>query len=209
MQQTPKRALIVIDPQNEYVTGNLKIEYPDVQHSLANIGRAMDAAHATGVPIVMVQQFFPADYPVFARGSAGADIHPSIASRHWDHLIEKEMASALTQDTGLAAWLRKHEIDTLSVAGYMTHNCDDSTIRAAMHEGWKVEFLHDAAGSLPYKNALGAASAEEIHRVFTIVAHTAFAAVISTDAWIAAMQKGEPLEMDNVFLSNQRALGRL
>ena len=108
--------------------------------------------------------------------------------------------------TGLAGWLRERGIDTLVVVGYMTHNCDDSTARQAHHEGWKVELLHDASGSLPYRNAIGAATAEEIHRVFTVVMHTGFAAVASTDDWLAAVQRGEALQPDNVFLSNQRAL---
>ena len=51
---SPKRALIVIDVQNEYVTGNLRIEYPDVQLSLRNIARAMDAAHDAGIPVVVI-----------------------------------------------------------------------------------------------------------------------------------------------------------
>ena len=44
---TPRRALIVIDVQNEYVTGDLPIEYPDVHSSLANIGRVQDATGKT------------------------------------------------------------------------------------------------------------------------------------------------------------------
>ena len=206
MASAPKRALLVIDVQNEYVTGNLKIEYPPLDVSLPNIVRAMDAAEAAGIPIVMVQQFFPAGFPVFARDSEGAKLHASVADKHWDHLIEKELASALTPDTGLAAWLTKHGIDTVSVVGYMTHNCDDSTVRQARHEGWKVELLHDAAGSLRYANATGAATAEEIHRVFTVVMHTGFAAVVSTDTWLAAIDSGEPLQADSIYLSNQRAL---
>lgn len=78
---TPRRALIVIDVQNEYVSGDLPIEYPDVQTSLANIGRAMDAARAAGVPVVIVQNFAPADSPLFARGSNGAELHPVVSER--------------------------------------------------------------------------------------------------------------------------------
>ena len=37
----PKRALIVIDVQNDYVTGNLRIEFPPVETSLSNIALAM------------------------------------------------------------------------------------------------------------------------------------------------------------------------
>lgn len=203
--QPPRRALIVIDVQNEYVTGNLRIEYPDVQLSLANIARAMDAAKAAGLPVVVVQHLYPEGAPVFARGSEGADLHPLVASRQWDYLVEKSLASSFA-GTGLGPWLREHGIDTLSIVGYMTHNCDDATARQAMHEGRKVELLHDAAGSLPYANARGAATAEEIHRVFTVVMHTAFAAVVSTEEWLAAVAAGEPLAGDNVYLSNQRAL---
>lgn len=38
MADKPRRALIVIDVQNEYVTGKLPIEYPDVRLSLRNLG---------------------------------------------------------------------------------------------------------------------------------------------------------------------------
>ncbi len=206
MPQPPKRALIVIDVQNEYVTGKLRIEYPDVKVSLPNVCRAMDTATTAGIPVVVVQHLLPPAAPVFARGSEGAALHPEIAARPHDLLVEKSIASALT-GTPLAAWLKERGIDTLSVVGYMTHNCDDSTVRQAYHEGWKVELLHDAAGSLPYTNAAGTASAEEIHRVFTVVMHTGFAAVVSTDDWLAALARGEALAPDNVFLSNQRAVG--
>lgn len=205
MSSQPKRALIVIDVQNEYFTGNLRIEYPDVRQSLPNICRAIDSAHAAGVPVVVVQHLFPEGFPVFARGSHGAELHPEVARRHRDHLVEKGMASSLTA-TDLGPWLRERGIDTLTVVGYMTHNCDDATVRQAMHEGWKVELLHDAAGSLPYTNAMGSATAEEIHRIFSIVMHTGFAAVVSTDEWLRALASGEALATDNVFLSNQRAL---
>lgn len=208
MSQTPgapRRALIVIDVQNEYFSGKLRIEYPPVNTSLPNICRAMDAATAACIPVVVVQHLFPAAAPVFAADSEGAALHPEVAKRPRDLLVEKCVASALT-GTPLGAWLKEQGIDTLSIVGYMTHNCDDSTVRQAHHEGWKVELLHDATGALPYTNAAGAATAEEIHRVFTVVMHSNFAAVADTDAWVSAVARGEALPIDNVFLSNQRAI---
>jgi len=205
MSQPPKRALIVIDVQNEYISGKLLIEYPDVQQSLANIVAAMDAAQAAGIPVVVVQHLFPEESPLFARGSPGAELHPLVAARPRDLLVKKHLASAFT-GTCLSQWLRERAVDTLSVVGYMTHNCDDSTVRHAAHTGWRVELLHDAAGSVPYRNALGAATAEEIHRVFTVVMHTGFAAVVSTADWLHALAHGEALTADNVYLSNQRVV---
>lgn len=205
MTQAVKRALIVIDVQNEYVSGDLRIEYPDVHQSLANIGKAIDAAHAAGIPVVVVQHLAPPTSPIFARGSEGAALHPVVAERPRDHHVEKSIASALT-GTDLGPWLKARQIDTLTIVGYMTHNCDASTALQAHHEGWKVELLHDATGSVPYANALGAASAEEIHRVFTLVLNTGFAAVASTAEWVQAVAAGERLAPDNIYLSNQRVV---
>ncbi|MES2821246.1 MAG: cysteine hydrolase family protein [Pseudomonadota bacterium] len=205
MSQPPKRALIVIDVQNEYISGNLRIEYPDVNLSLANIVKAMDTAHAAGIPVVVVQHLAGPDSPIFARGSQLADVHPWVAERPRDHLVVKSRASALT-DTDLGPWLRERQIETLTVVGYMTHNCDDATVRQAHHEGWKVELLHDATGSVPYANKLGNLSAEDIHKVFTLVMHTGFAAVLSTEEWLQALETGETPQPDDIYSSNQRAI---
>lgn len=200
----PRRALLVIDVQNEYVTGKLRIEYPPIQTSLANIALALDAARAAGIAVIMVQHGAPATSPIFAQGSDGWQLHPSVAGFAADHHIHKSKASVFA-DTDLGDWLHSHAIDTLTVTGYMTHNCDASTIYHAAHHGLQVEFLADATGSLPYENAAGKASAEEIHRVYSTVFHSNFAAVASTAEWIAAVQEGKPLARDNIFLSNQRA----
>jgi len=204
---TPRRALIVIDVQNEYVTGDLPIEFPDVQTSLANIGRAIDAARAAGLPVVVVQNVAPSTSPLFARGSVGAELHSVVSSRPHDHIVEKSLPSAFA-GTDLAEWLAARQIDTLTVTGYMTHNCDASTIMHAVHAGLSVEFLHDATGSVPYENSAGFANAEEIHRVFSVVLQSRFAAVASTDAWIAAITGGAPLERGNIYASNQAARAR-
>ncbi|MEX3979569.1 cysteine hydrolase family protein [Paraburkholderia sp. EG287A] len=204
MSANPRRALVVIDVQNEYVSGDLLIEYPPIETSLANIGRAIDAARAAGVPVVVVQNVAPADSPLFARGSVGAELHPVVASRERDHYVEKALPSAFA-GTDLEAWLAGRGIDTLTVVGYMTHNCDASTVFEATHAGLAVEFLADATGAVPYANEAGTASAEEIHRAFSVVMHTRFAAVVSTDAWLAAVEKGVPLARDNIYASNQRA----
>ena len=204
MSASPRRALLVIDVQNEYFTGSMKIEYPPVTVSLNNIGLAMDAAHAAGIPVIVVQHDMPAGAPVFARDSHGWQLHPEIARRPADHRINKTMASAFA-GTDLAEWLSENAIDTVTVVGYMTHNCDAATIFHASHTGLKVELLEDATGSLPYENAAGRASAEEIHRVFCTVFHSSFAAVATLAGWIAAIKEGREIEQDNVYLSHQRA----
>jgi nicotinamidase-related amidase len=69
------RALVVIDVQNEYISGELPIAYPELSVSLVNIGVAKDAAVALGMPVVVVQQVAPETSPIFAKGSHGYALH--------------------------------------------------------------------------------------------------------------------------------------
>lgn len=199
-----RRALIVIDVQNDYVTGALPIEYPPVEHSLLNIGRTIDEARRLGIPVIVVQTSTPPGAPGFATGTEGWKLHDVVATRHWDCLIDKQYPSAFT-GTDLAQWLSARDIGIVTIVGYMTHNCDDSTIRQAVHMGLECEFISDASGAVSYANRAGAASAKEIHRVFCVVMQSRFAAVMTTDEWIAAVESGVRPDRDTIFGSAGRA----
>jgi len=203
--KTPRRALIVIDVQNEYETGGLRIEYPPVEDSLRNIGAAMDAARTAGIPVIVARQMAPVDSPLFATGSHGWELHETVAGRSRDHYIAKKLPSAFA-GTDLGDWLKERDIDTLAVAGYMTHNCDDTTIKHAFDIGLTVEFLIDASGSVSYANSAGFAGAEEIHRVFSVVLQSRFAAVLSTGAWIESLAKAGTSERDSIYSSHERGI---
>ena len=204
MTQGPRRALIVIDVQNEYVSGNLPIEYPDIHVSIANVGKAMDAASAHSIPVVVVQSVAPSTAPIFAEGTFGAELHDVVKSRRHDHFLSKKLPSAFA-GTDLAEWLSARSIDTITVVGYMTHNCDFTTIDQAVHLGLSVEFLSDASGSPHYENRAGKAPAEELHRVFCVVMQSRFAAVLTTDEWISALESGIPPVRDTIYGSSLRA----
>ena len=203
----PRRALVVVDVQNDYNGGNLAIQHPPFGDSVVNVTRAMDAAAEAGIKIVVVKQMAPETSPIFAKGSHGGELHPEIAKRKRDHYVEKLLPSAFT-GTDLEDWLRANGIDTIAVVGYMTHNCDLSTIIHAVHMGFSVEFLSDASGSVPYANSAGYASAEDIHRVVSVVLQSRFAAVLKTADWIECLKTGALPERDTIYGSNQRALKR-
>ncbi|MFE5286083.1 cysteine hydrolase family protein [Nocardia sp. NPDC056611] len=194
------RALIVIDVQNEYVTGRLPIAYPPLDVSLANIAAAMDAARRAGIPVVVVQHVAPAESPVFARGGTGFALHPTVAERPWDLLVEKTLPSSFPE-TGLAQWLAERDVDTIVVCGYMTQNCDESTARDAVHRGFAVEFLSDATGTLALTNQAGAVAAKELHEAVLVVMQSRFAAVATTAEWIETITGGAELERSGILAS--------
>jgi nicotinamidase-related amidase len=204
MSTPARRALVVIDVQNEYISGNLLVEYPDPGQSLSNIGIAMDAARAAGIPVVVVQNTAPAGAPLFDKGTHGWHLHDALASRPRDHYVEKSLPSAFA-GTDLGAWIAARGIDTLTVIGYMTHNCVAATVVQALHAGLAVEVLGDATGAVPYANRAGTASAEEIHRAYSVVFQSRFAAVLGTAEWIDTVASGKAPERDTIFGSNLRA----
>ncbi|MFN0199679.1 MAG: cysteine hydrolase family protein [Planctomycetaceae bacterium] len=176
-----KRALVVIDVQNEYFTGMLPITHP--QGHLENILKVMDEAEAREIPVVVVQHSFPQpDKPFFRRGTAEWELHPDVQQRPHDLLIEKNLPGSFT-GTELESWLREQGIDTVVIAGYMTHMCCDTTAREAVHRGFSVEFLSDATGTLPLKNSAGEVTAEELQRAILCSQQMLLSEVISTDEW--------------------------
>lgn len=194
------RALVVIDVQNEYISGNLPIAYPELSESLVNIGVAMDTAVALGMPVVVVQQVAPETSPIFAKGSHGYALHEVVTNRSYDHHVEKTLPSAFV-GTDLAPWLEARSIDTIVVVGYMTQNCDESTARDALHRGLAVEFLSDATGTLAMANQQGSLGAEVLHRAVLLVLQSRFAAVSTTREWVDAVHNGTNLERSNVVAS--------
>lgn len=177
-----KRALVVIDVQNEYFHGALPIT--GREDSLGKICRVMDACADAGIPRIVVQHTMPSpDLPIFQRDTPAWALHPEIAARGGEHTVEKNLPGSFT-NTDLEAWLRKQGVETLVVSGYMTHMCCDTTARQAVHRGFKVEFLSDATGTLPLDNSAGKVSAEELQRSILCAQQHLLSEVISTADWL-------------------------
>ena len=183
------RVLLVIDVQGEYDGGALPIAWPPLGTSLPAIRRAIDAATARGIPLVVVQQTGPADAPAFATGSPGWQLLPTMDGVVADLAIEKSLPSAFA-GTPLQEWLQEQGVDTLTLVGFLTHNCIDSTAREALHRGYRVEVLADATGTVALRNPVGSVSAEDLHRHTLLVLQSRFAAVLDTAEWERARDSG-------------------
>ncbi len=175
-----KTALLVIDVQNTYFSGKLAVSYPP--GSFENILAAMDFAAAHNIPIAVIQHGSSA-MGSFQKGSEAWKLHPQVAGRKYDLLIEKDLPGSFT-GTGLEAWLRGKGIEKVVIAGYMTQMCCDTTSRQAMHLGFSVEFLSDATGTLAVSNDGGSVTAEELHRAALVTQAMRFSKVLTTKQWM-------------------------
>ena len=204
MTDGPTRALIVIDVQREYVDGALPIAYPPLAESLPNIAAAIAAAREGSVPVILVQHVDGAGSPVFAEGSRGAQLHDAVADAQPDLLLTKDTVSCFGAEA-LTPWLDEHRIDTLTIAGFMTQHCDESTARDAADLGLAVELLADATGTLPLTSPSGALSAQEVHERTLVVLGAGFVSVATTDDWIAAVRADTRLPEPDLWASTEPA----
>ncbi len=197
--ETPNRALIVIDAQQQYFDGILAIEHPRRDHSITKIAEAFDAATAHGIPVVIVQHELPEGAPVFAVGSDEHKLHPEIEQRaaRAATRVSKVLASVF-EGTGLTEWLHAEGVDTVTLAGYMTNNCVLGSAVGAEPLGLTVEVLSDATGAIPLSNAAGSASAETVHETLMALLNSNWAAVTTTEQWIEAVGAGQSLDRGNL-----------
>lgn len=202
---TPRRALIVIDVQQEYFEGLLQIQHPPRDESLARVTEAMETAAQSDIPAVVVQHKAPAGFPVFAPESSTFELHPEVAERadNAAHRMTKPFASIFA-GTGLEEWLREREIDTITIVGYMTNNCVIGSAAAAEPLGFTVEVLSDATGAIDIANSAGSAPAKQVHETLMAVLNSSWAAVATTSAWTQAVQSETALAGDNLIESAAR-----
>lgn len=177
-----KRALLVIDVQNEYFTGMLPVCYPE--NTLPNVLATVQEAQALNIPVIVIQHtLLTQDAKAFVKGTKGWELIDEIKDIKYDHYIEKNFPSSFV-GTDLEEWLHAHNIDTVVISGYMTQFCCDTTARYAYHLGFNVEFLSDATATLAFENKAGKVTAEELHRAILVVQASRFSNVLSTQEWI-------------------------
>jgi len=155
-------AVIVIDAQNEYVSGKLPLV--GIAPALDNIAILLKAARAAGSPIIHVQHKGRAG-GLFDPGADAFKLAPQAASASGEEIVEKPLPNAFAQ-TNLQDLLTKTGKKSLIVAGFQTHMCISSTVRAALDLGYRTTVVADAVATrdLPDPTGGPALPAAELHR---------------------------------------------
>ena len=203
---SPRRALILVDVQQEYFGGPLEIQYPPHAESLPMITRAIDAAAASDIPVVAVQHATGEGAPVFDPSQPGFRLHPEVENRRtadWKMVVKKY--GTVFAGTDLLAWLQEHRVDTITLVGYMTNNCVIASAAEAETHGLAAEVLSDATGAINIANDAGSADARTVHTTILAILHSSFAAVADTATWTKAIDADEALPKSD--LGTSAALG--
>lgn len=150
---TPRRALVLVDVQQQYFGGIFEIQYPAHEESLPRVAAAIDTATAAGMPIAVIQHTAGEGAPVFAPGSPEFELHPEVESRRtgeWKSVVKQY--GSVYAGTDLTDWLRQNDVDTVTLVGYMTNNCILGSAVEAEAIGFTTEVLSDATGAINLAN---------------------------------------------------------
>lgn len=176
-----KTALVLIDLQMDYFTPG-RVLIPEGEAAVTKAGALRAWARDTCLTVIHIQHLSPTTSPIFASGTSGVDFHPAVAPADGEIVITKAFPSSFHQ-TELQATLQARGIDTLIIAGMMTHMCVDTTTRGAAHLGYRAIVAADACATrdLPAFDGQGVIAHQDLHRTVLTALSDRFADVMTLE----------------------------
>ena len=182
----PKRALIVIDIQNDYFPGG-RWTLAGMDAAADNAGRLLAAARKSGDVVVHIRHEFPtSEAPFFAPGSVGAQIHPKVQNLNNETVVLKHQINSF-RETGLKELLDRNGVEAVVICGAMSHMCVDAATRAANDLGYQCTVVHDACAARDLEFNGVTVPAAQVHAAYMAALKFGYAASVSTEEFLAAL----------------------
>lgn len=176
-----KRAILVVDLQNEYwPTGKFPLVGID---AAANATRVIAHARKQGDLVVHIRHEMPGR-PIFVPGTDGAEINAAVLPQGDEPVITKNFPNSF-RETGLDTLLKEHGVEETVVIGAMSHMCVDATTRAANDLGYSTVTIHDACATRDLEFDGVTAPAAQVHAALMAALAFMYGEVIGADAFIA------------------------
>lgn len=155
---TPKRALIVVDVQNDFCPGGT-LAVPHGDEVVEPLNKQIDKFLERGEPVYKSRDWHPTTtkhfkayggvWPVHCvQNTAGAEFHPALRDDPRITVISKGLGDtncySAFDETDLAARLHQQNIEEVVVGGLATDYCVKSTVLDALKNGFKVKALKNA-----------------------------------------------------------------
>ncbi|PWC53576.1 cysteine hydrolase family protein [Azospirillum sp. TSO22-1] len=176
-----RAALVVIDHQKEYTEGRLPLDGIDA--AAAEVGALLALARREGVPVFHIVQHGKPGGLFDPEGPLSAVI-PGLEPLDGEATVVKRLPNAFA-GTDLHEQLTATGRSELIVAGFMTHMCVSSSVRAAFDLGWRVTLVAGATATRALPDPLGGViPAAAVHRANLAALADRFAVVVADHrAW--------------------------
>jgi nicotinamidase/pyrazinamidase len=154
----PKRALIVVDVQNDFCPGGT-LAVPHGDEVVTPLNKLIQEFLARGEPVFKSRDWHPPTTKHFAayggtwpvhcvQDTKGAEFHPSLLDDIHIRVISKGLGDtdcySAFDETDLALQLERLGIEEVWVGGLATDYCVKSTVLDALSKGFRVKALADA-----------------------------------------------------------------
>lgn len=141
-----KRALLVIDMQNDYFPGG-KMELVGIEDAAEIVSQLLTRFRDWKLPIFHIQHTSTnPGATFFLPDSDGVKIHRSVTPQTGEPVIKKHFPNSF-RDTILLAELQSSGIQEVVVCGAMSHMCIDTTVRAAFDLGFSCIVVADGCAT--------------------------------------------------------------
>ena len=141
-----KKALIIIDIQNDYFKGGTNPLIGSLEASI-NAKKLLDYFREKSLPVIHIQHFSTrAGSTFFIPNTRGVEIQENVKPISGEKVITKNYPNSF-RDTDLLNYLKTNYITDLVICGMMTQHCVDATTRAAKDFGFNCMVIGDACAT--------------------------------------------------------------
>jgi len=155
-----------------------------------NIARLLDAWRRAGMPVFHVRHDSKEPQSTYRPGQEGHMFKPEALPLAGEPVIGKQTGNAFV-GTGLEAALREAGITRLAIAGVITNNSVESTVRMAGDLGFEAHLAEDACFTFAFPDWQGRTrSAEEVHAMSLANLHGEYCTVLKTEEVLSLLTVG-------------------
>ena len=178
MKDNEKRALIVVDVQNDFCPGGtLAVEHGD--EVVEPLNQLIEQFLERGEPVFKSRDWHPPTTKHFAdfggtwpihcvQNTPGAEFHPNLLDDKHIRVVSKglgdEDSYSAFDGTDLALQLQRLGVEEVWVGGLATDYCVKNTVLDALKQGFRVKALKDAMRPVEMQPGDGERSIDEMRR---------------------------------------------
>ena len=183
---TPKRALIVVDVQNDFCPGGT-LAVPHGDEVVEPLNELIDEFLERGEPVYKSRDWHPpttkhfaahgGDWPVHCvQNTKGAEFHPALRNDPRINVISKGLGDtncySAFDETNLLDQLHQQNVEEVVVGGLATDYCVKSTVLDALKNGFKVKALENAMRAVDVQPGDGERAIEEMRAAGAVILST-------------------------------------
>lgn len=148
--ENPRKALLVIDVQEDYtgINGKQPVPYKDVEEQIATINKLIDYASNSGIEVAYIRQTFDNNFVAHLLGGRAIEGQLGVEFDSRIRIVNKNDFTKKISDAfsnpRLEEFLFKNHVNEVYLVGLDAAYCVYYTALGAINRGYKVVLINDA-----------------------------------------------------------------